>query len=132
MDQCCGLFGKLNNKKYFDNLFSEAFDSSLDVRKTVAVLLFNFENEVAFLSGDSLMESSHTSIFVWNQTWNIPIAKDSFTNRCVLLSAQSLTLSLDSIFSAVLAADIYEGRNNLSLSLSMYVCLWFCCCWYCC
>jgi hypothetical protein len=122
MDQCCGLYRHFHGRKYFDNLFSEAYDSTNDANKTVAVLLVNFENEIAFLSGDSLMESTHTNIFIWNQTWHAASFNNSITNRSILLSSQSLIISLDSVFSGVLAADIYEGNVIRRILINFFYC----------
>jgi hypothetical protein len=88
-------------------------------RLSTYVRLFQalFIYETAFLDGASITETVLNCTFMWPGSWEplqqqIDSAEHGSKNlaeRAVLLYCKSLTLGLQHVFTAVMAADVYEG-----------------------
>ena len=114
MDQCCGLKGSLKE----EDLFNVAYPTE-GIPLTTVVKLFQslFIYEAAFLDGASLMESINKCIFSWEGSWSglekraALLGSAGLADRAVLAYCKSLVFTTGCQFKAVLAADIYEGKN---------------------
>jgi hypothetical protein len=113
MDQLMGLKEPLNVNKLFRIQLPEVLPDSVLVHLFQSMMIY----EIAFLEGCSLVESSHSCILMWQQSWaHIPTMADARTQLMVNY-AKNMHASMDNINKAVLAADIYEGGRYLTLIL---------------
>lgn len=111
MDQCCGITGSM---KLEDLLTVHYPDSGLT--STIVIKLFQslMIYEAAFLDGASIMESINQCIFSWEGSWAAlqEHATDSLLHRAVLAFCKSVVYCTGCQFKAVMAADIYEGKQT--------------------
>jgi hypothetical protein len=112
MDQCSGL-DFLQTMKV-DDLFSISSVGLLSTNLSnweCAVSLFAFlqKNEMAFLHGISLMESTHRCIFMWKDARDRLAHNEDLLSRVVNIFCKAFVQTLSLIFSSLLSADIFEG-----------------------
>ena len=120
MDQCCGVTGSMKQQ---DLLVVQYPADSIAVSTAVKLCQALFIYEAGFLDGASLMESIKQCIFSWEGSWAALQERgaSSVVDRAVLAYCQSLVFSTGSQFTAVMAADIYEG-----IIMYIYICIAIC------
>lgn len=111
MDQCCGLTGSVVTSELIENGCKPVDDLSLSSLASLLQVLFVYET--SFLEGGSLMETVHQCVYLWRDSWPILESKEKFPVQIVATFVKSLSHSLGSVFTGVLAADIYEGKCDL-------------------
>jgi len=120
LKMCCGENTPIRSISYIV-AHAKFLPTTDQNRLSTYVHLFQalFIYETAFLDGASLPETVLNCIFMWPGSWG-PLQQqiDSAVNvsnnlaeRAVLLYCKSLTLGLQHCFTAIMAADVYEGMK---------------------
>jgi hypothetical protein len=107
MDQCSGL-DFLHTMKVED-LFAISSSDPVSWECVVSLFAFLQKNEVAFMHGVSLMDSTHRCIFMWQNARERLQDREDLPSRVVITFCKAFVHTLSLIFSSLLSADIFEG-----------------------
>ena len=120
MDQCLGYYEFFHDTKNFPKLFDVILSNKFCEDLVLTFFVTSLKNEIAFLNGDSLMESTHKNILMWQQFLDSEGVGDMLLLDSIKLYSMSLLQSMEAVFSLVLTADIYEGKITfLSIATSI-------------
>ncbi len=106
MDQCCGVCIECPKAM----LFEVSLPENIPCVKVIATVEKILESFAVFLSGTSLMESTHICVLLWTEGLQRLEHQSSLMERVLYVFAGSVSLMLMNTFDTVLAADIYEGE----------------------
>lgn len=108
MDQCHG-FELLHNMNVQD-LFSLP-TTQFSWEQVVGFFVFLLQNEVAFFSGSSILESTHRCPLVWKEIYEQLSQRQGLQERVILMNCKVFLRTMSLAMSAILTADIYEGKD---------------------
>ena len=109
MDQCCGLEGSIESEELLAPEIPD--DSELDLSLLLKILRILVIYEAGFLDGASVLESTHTCVYLWEGSWAKISERQGLTTRIILAYCRSLHQSLRHLTKIVLDVDIYEDED---------------------
>lgn len=108
MDQCFGIAGGSVN---VEELLNPPFPSSFDDKILIMLIKSLHIQEVAFLDGASLLESTHQCIYLFENSWNKLADESTNSPKSWFLSyVKSMSQCLTLVTKGVIDADVYEGN----------------------
>lgn len=109
MDQCTNVNV---GKKTVDELFHIAVPSDAGLPDLLPVFMKMMVAEVSFLQGYSVIESTHTSVLLWPQSWkHLQAQESSLVARLLLAYGQCSLKTLSHLFNYITTAEIYEDED---------------------
>lgn len=109
MDQCTNVDV---GKKTVDELFHIAVPSDAGLPDLLPVFMKMMVAEVSFLQGYSVIESTHTSVLLWPQSWkHLQAQESSLVARLLLAYGQCSLKTLSHLFNYITTAEIYEDED---------------------
>ena len=117
MDQCCGLEGSIESEELLTPFIPA--EESLDMNSLLNILRVLFVYEAGFLDGASVLESTHTCVYLWEGSWAKIGERKDLIPRIILAYCRSLHQSLRQITKIVLDVDIYEDEDFQALLAPM-------------
>lgn len=108
MDQCTNVNV---GKKTVDELFHIDIPSDAKLPDLLPVFMKMMVAEVSFLQGYSVIESTHTSVLLWPQSWKHLQSQESLVARLLLTYGQCSLKTLSHLFNYITTAEIYEDED---------------------
>ena len=88
MDQCCGLQGSIDSEELLTPLIPT--DEHLDMNALLNILRVLLVWEAGFLDGASVLESTHTCVYLWEDSWAKLGERKDLVARIILAYCRSL------------------------------------------
>jgi hypothetical protein len=113
MDQCFN-FAQLHEMTV-SQLFDPLVFSNASFKDVLGLFIFLEKNEINFLNGSSIMESTHRCSFMWKTTLD---RSRNFSGRIMsllFLYSKCVLKTMSMIMASMLSADIYEGSVPLCI-----------------
>lgn len=105
MDQLNGVRGSIALK----DLIQVQIPATLSPADVISIFQVLFINQVAFMDGTSILESTHNFLYVWEESWKYALDQNSKLGNLLVIFGKSLHFSLGSMHGAMIDGDIYDG-----------------------